>query len=100
MSLEGNTIMLCTYNIVCSCVFHILANPNQDPDSLCLDGRFNHHHQLQSRLDFVRCATVDIGAIACALHTSTWLIINAYTMSNVIVLYGLTLQWYNFFSLS
>ena len=31
-----------------------LDNPEQDPEVLCLDGRFNHHLQLQNRLDFIR----------------------------------------------
>ena len=31
-----------------------VGNPEQDPDALCLDGRFNHHLQLQNRLDFIR----------------------------------------------
>lgn len=34
-------------------------NPEQDPELLCLDGRFNHHMQLQNRLDFIRFALKD-----------------------------------------
>lgn len=35
-----------------------VGNSNLDPDTLCMDGRYNHHHQLQSRLDFVRYVLV------------------------------------------
>ena len=34
--------------------FLMLADPSINPDTLCLDGRFNHHTQLSSRLDYVR----------------------------------------------
>lgn len=34
--------------------FVTIGNPEQDPEALCLDGRFNHHLQLQNRLDFIR----------------------------------------------
>ena len=32
----------------------VSENPGLDPETLCLDGRFNHFHQLQCRLDFIR----------------------------------------------
>ncbi|XP_064393950.1 probable ubiquitin carboxyl-terminal hydrolase FAF-X [Halichondria panicea] len=35
------------------------VNPDLDPETLCLDGRFNHFNQLQSRLDFVRFSLKD-----------------------------------------
>ena len=42
--------------------------PDQDPEALCLDGRFNHHIQLQNRLDFIRYMTLITGACTCTLY--------------------------------
>ncbi len=35
-------------------LYFFAEDPSLDPDTLCLDGRFNHHTQLSSRLDYVR----------------------------------------------
>lgn len=35
------------------------AKADLDPETLCLDGRFNHFNQLQNRLDFVRFSLKD-----------------------------------------
>ncbi len=44
------------------------VNPDLDPETLCLDGRFNHFNQLQSRLDFVRSVNTHV-PIAAAIHS-------------------------------
>ena len=36
----------------------LLADPDLNPDTLCVDGRFNHHTQLSSRLDYVRYVNI------------------------------------------
>ena len=39
----------------CTCYYrYIIANNELDPETLCIDGKFNHFQQLQIRLDFVR----------------------------------------------
>ena len=46
--------MVVVFTAACYVNTIVTGNPGEDPEGLCLDGRFNHHLQLQNRLDFIR----------------------------------------------
>ena len=37
-------------------IVHVTENEKSEPDTLFVDSRFSHTHQLMARLDFVRCS--------------------------------------------